>query len=141
MSANESRPLFHANGRGGLRREQARIHSGMLQPETGPEMRRWTRHKIDVRLRVSFPSSAGTEPVFGRGNNLSHGGMGAFIPCSIAVGTNVSLEVTFPYSPTEVKLEAVVRSCDGFRYGLEFVHLRTEVRDIIMKNCESAAGL
>lgn len=67
--------------------------------------------------------------------------MGAYIPCSIAVGTNVFLEVTFPYSPTEVKLDAVVRSCEGFRYGLEFLHLRTDVRDIIVKNCESAASL
>jgi len=113
----------------------------MMPSEPAAHERRWARHKIDVRLKVSFPARGETGPVFGRGNTLSQGGMGAFIPCSIAIGDRVLVEVTFPYSPTEVKLQAVVRSCEGFRYGLEFVDLRDEARQIIVKNCGAAPHL
>jgi hypothetical protein len=106
----------------------------MIQPEPGPEQRRWTRHKIDVRLKLTY----GAISAFGRGNTLSQGGMGAFIPCTIPLGTAVDLELSFPYSHAEVKIAAVVRSCEGFRYGLEFVRMPDEVRTVIIKNCDSA---
>jgi hypothetical protein len=51
------------------------------------------------------------------------------------VGTTVSLELTFPYSAKEARLEAVIRTCDGFRYGLEFMRLSDEVQAMIVKNC------
>src|SRR5215470_18360917 len=95
----------------------------MSQVEPGPEARRWPRHKIDVRLKVSFLTQGENTDAFGRANSLSRGGMGAYIPCSIPLGETVSLELTFPYTSTEARLEAVIRSCEGFRYGLEFVRL------------------
>jgi hypothetical protein len=112
----------------------------MSQAELGPEVRRWSRHKIDVRLKVLIDGAQGTV-VFGRGNILSEGGMGVYIPHSIAIGTEVAVQVTFPYSPAEVTLNAVVRNCDGFRYGLEFRDLSDSLRSIIVKNCNSAALL
>src|SRR5205807_8218010 len=98
----------------------------MHDPETGAdssrtdsdaeEVRRWNRHKIDVRLKVSAALKDGTtNSIFGRGNSLSHGGLGAYIPSSIPVGSTVDIELTFPHSSKEVKLKAVVRSCEGFR--------------------------
>ncbi len=47
----------------------------------------------------------------------------------------MSLELTFPYSAKEARLEAVIRTCDGFRYGLEFMRLSDEVQEMIVKNC------
>ncbi|HET7871990.1 MAG TPA: PilZ domain-containing protein [Terriglobales bacterium] len=113
----------------------------MNQGESGPDQRRWTRHRIDARLKVTFQSEKGPTSVFGRANILGQGGMGVFIPASIPVGANVSLEVSFPYSPAEVRLEAVVRNGEGFRYGLEFLDVREEVRNVIVKNCGAAALL
>jgi hypothetical protein len=112
----------------------------MTHPECGPEPRRWNRHKIDVRLKVSVGGPQGNV-VFGRGNILSQGGMGAYIPYSLTLGTEVFLQVTFPYSPAEVTLKAVVRNCEGFRYGLEFRDLSDDIRSLIVKSCESAALL
>lgn len=111
----------------------------MTQAEGGAHLRRWTRHRIDVRLKVAITDSAGQRTAFGRGNNLSFGGMGAYIPYAIAVGAQLVLEVTFPYSPAEVRVKAVVRSCEGFRYGLEFVDVPASVRAIIEKNCGAVA--
>src|SRR5947209_1483991 len=109
----------------------------MSQLEHGPAARRWSRHKIDVRLKVSFPNERKNESAFGRANSLSRGGIGAYIPCSIPVGTAVRLELTFPYSSTEAKLDAVIRTCEGFRYGLEFTRVPDEVQAMLVKNCGS----
>src|ERR1700745_847332 len=107
----------------------------MSQTEQGPAERRWSRHKIDVRLKVSFPHDGNNNSAFGRANSLSRGGIGAYIPCSIPVGTTVSLELTFPYSASEARLDAVIRTCEGFRYGLEFTRVSNDVQDMIVKNC------
>jgi PilZ domain len=108
----------------------------MSQVEQGPAARRWSRHKIDVRLKVSFPNEGKNESAFGRANSLSRGGIGAYIPCSIPVGTAVRLELTFPYSSTEAKLDAVIRTCEGFRYGLEFTRVTDAMQEMIVKNCD-----
>jgi len=118
----------------------------MFDPETGAgssrpdaqaaDVRRWSRHKIDVRLKVSAAMKDGSiSSVFGRGNSLSHGGLGAYIPSSIPVGATIDLELTFPHSSNEVKLKAVVRSCEGFRYGLEFIEVPDDIQRTIVKNC------
>ncbi|MGC2696592.1 MAG: PilZ domain-containing protein [Candidatus Angelobacter sp.] len=113
----------------------------MVQQESGEGLRRWTRHKIDVRLKVSFAEDGKKEAAIGRANSLSQGGIGAYIPCSIPVGTRVNLELTFPYSPSEAKLDAVIRSCEGFRYGLEFTRVPDEVQAMIVKNCNGSEQL
>jgi hypothetical protein len=110
----------------------------MSEVEQGPAARRWSRHKIDVRLKVSFRDDGDMTSAFGRANSLSHGGIGAYIPCTIPVGTTVSLELTFPYSSIEARLNAVVRTCEGFRYGLEFTRVSDAVKEMIVKNCGGA---
>lgn len=99
-------------------------------------LRRWPRYKIDVRLKVTVAEES---PAFGRANNLSYGGMGAYIPCSIPVGARILLEVNFPHEPEEIKMKAVVRNAEGFRYGLEFVDIPINVRSVIEKNCVGVA--
>jgi len=111
----------------------------MTQPGS-IDLRRWPRHKVDVRLKVSFGEGKSGQSAFGRANNLSQGGLGAYIPCAIPVGATVVLEVSFPYSPTEVKVKALVRSCEGFRYGLEFLNVPDHVRAVIVKNCDAAGA-
>ncbi len=91
-----------------------------------------------MRLKASCKQDGEAITTFGRANTLSQGGMGAYIPCSLAIGTRLLLELTFPYSSAEVRVNAVVRSCEGFRYGLEFVDLRDELRAIIVNNCNAS---
>jgi c-di-GMP-binding flagellar brake protein YcgR len=111
------------------------LGASMSQVEHAPEARRWTRHKIDVRLKVSFLNDGKDTAAFGRANSLSLGGIGAYIPCSIPVGETVSLELTFPHTSTEARLRAVIRSCEGFRYGLEFVEISNRIQEMIVQNC------
>jgi hypothetical protein len=113
----------------------------MSQLDLAPATRRWSRHKIDVRLKVSFPNNGKNDSAFGRANSLSRGGIGAYIPCAIPVGTAVRLELTFPYSSSEAKLDAVIRTCEGFRYGLEFTRVSDAMQDMIVKNCNGTEQL
>ena len=108
------------------------------QHDAGEASRRWVRYKIDVRLKVSFSNNGKPTSAFGRANSLSRGGLGAYIPVSIPVGTTVSLEMTFPYSSTETRLEAVIKSCEGFRYGLEFTRVPGDIQEVLIKNCAPA---
>lgn len=110
----------------------------MIQQDWADHLRRWPRHRIELRLKVSVTGRQADGPVFGRANNMSRGGMGAYIPHSIAIGSNVLLELSFPHAPEDVKVNAVVKSCDGFRYGLEFLQMPHEVRAIIEKSCAAA---
>jgi len=110
------------------------------QHESGAALRRWLRSTIDVPLKVSFPGDKNKGYAFGRANSLSRGGIGAYIPVSIPVGTTVCLEMTFPYSTSEARLDAVIRSCEGFRYGLEFTRVPEDVQAMLVKNC-SGTGL
>ena len=91
-----------------------------------------------MRLKVSVTGHQSEGPVFGRANNLSRGGLGAYIPYSIAVGSSVLLEMSFPHAAEDVKVNAIVRTCEGFRYGLEFLQMPYEVRSIIEKSCAAA---
>jgi hypothetical protein len=110
----------------------------MIEQEGADPLRRWSRHRIDLRLKVSVAGSQAGGPVFGRANNLSRGGLGAYIPHSIAVGSSVLLELSFPNAPDDIRVNAVVKSCEGFRYGLEFLHLPFDVRALIEKSCAEA---
>jgi len=104
----------------------------------GIDARRWSRHKIDIRLKVTLVEDGATDVVFGRGNSMSRGGMGAYIPRALPVGSRIDLELTFPYSTNEVRIKAVVRSGEGFRYGLEFIEVSSDVRETIVNSCNAA---
>ncbi len=108
---------------------------------SGAGSRRFTRHRIDVRLKVSFRDEGKPVSVFGRANVLGQGGLGAFIPYNLRIGTQVTLEISFPYSPAELKIEAIIRNSLGFRYGLEFKKMGDEALAVIIQNCNAAAVL
>ena len=112
------------------------MESAISQQQAGQSIRRWTRYKIDVRLKITFFDQGKQASAFGRANSLSRGGLGAYIPCSIPVGTTVALELRFPYSPAEARLEAIIRSCQGFRYGMEFTRVPAEVQSMLAKHCD-----
>jgi PilZ domain len=94
-----------------------------------------------MRLKVLVLENNKRTSVFGRSSSLSQGGMGAYIPCEIPLGAAVLLELIFPCSPKELRITAVVRSVEGFRYGLEFEHVSEHVRSMIVKSCEGSTLL
>lgn len=102
-------------------------------------VRRWQRHAIDVRIKVSSNRGGVRTIVYGRGSDMSEGGMSAYIALELNLGSSIDMEVTLPYAQQPLKVKAKVRSRDGLRYGLEFLSLAPPEREVILRTCKALA--
>src|SRR5579864_54639 len=90
-----------------------RIIDNMSEPT-----RRWPRVPVDMPVRVVTSKGFSTTVVEGRGTELSEGGMVLY--AGILLNPGDLLEIEFE-TPTLSKMTAVVRSRNGFCFGLEFI--------------------
>lgn len=63
--------------------------------------------------------------------------MSVFVPLDLEVGLELKLSFNMPYRSTPVQLKAVVRNRSRFRYGLEFIDLTREQREMIEAACKT----
>jgi hypothetical protein len=77
--------------------------------------RRWMRHEVDLPVRVFTRGISQAVP--GRGTELSAGGMALY--AGIELKTSQTLEVEF-VAAAHARVAGVVRSREGYRFGLEF---------------------
>lgn len=107
--------------------------------------RRWPRYRVDLRLKVALekPGSGpgGRSYTFGQGSDVSEGGMAAYIPAELNVGDVVGLEVNLPYCKEPISLRAEIRNRNGFRYGLEYVLISDEHKQLLRKTLGTLALL
>jgi c-di-GMP-binding flagellar brake protein YcgR len=103
--------------------------------------RRWERFTVDIRLKASFKRNNMPLTVFGRGSDVSQGGMAAYIPSDLPVGTSVDLELSLPYVSGEqpIRIIAAVRNRNGFRYGLEYIALSETDKARLLKSLRALA--
>ena len=80
--------------------------------------RRWDRMPVDLPVRVITSKGFSATVVEGRGTELSHGGMTLY--AGILLNPGDLLEVEFE-NPTPSRMPAIVRSKNGFCFGLEFI--------------------
>jgi hypothetical protein len=80
--------------------------------------RRWPRVPVDMPVRVVTSKGFSTTVVEGRGTELSEGGM--MLYAGILLNPGDLLEIEFE-TPTPSRMTAIVRSRDGFCFGLEFI--------------------
>jgi c-di-GMP-binding flagellar brake protein YcgR len=109
--------------------------SGTNRPNHWKGIRRFQRFRIDVRVKLSAGIGAERVTVFGRGTDVSEGGMAMYLPAEIAAGTPVEMELTFPYTAQAIKIGGKVRNADGFRYGVEFSELDSAARELVVRTC------
>jgi PilZ domain len=83
-----------------------------------PRTRRWTRLPIDMPVKVVTSKGFSSTVVEGRGTELSQGGMELY--AGIMVNPGDMLEIEFDV-PVHSRMTAIVRSRNGFCFGLEFV--------------------
>ena len=83
-----------------------------------PSTRRWHRLPVDLPVRVITSKGFSTTVVQGRGTEMSEGGMVLY--AGILVNPGDLLEVEFDF-PSHSKMTAIVRSRNGFCFGLEFI--------------------
>lgn len=102
-------------------------------------VRRWKRYPVDVRLKIVSSRGGVRTTVYGRGTDVSEGGMSAYIAMELNLGSSIEMEVTLPYAQQSLKVKARVRSRDGLRYGLEFLSLAAPEREVILRTCKALA--
>ena len=106
---------------------------------TGAHARRFPRFAIDARLQVRMFQDGEFRTCWGRSTELGQDGIGATLTGNLETGEIVSLEIPLPLSPYPLKVRAIVRYCQGLRYGFEFLTLNDNQRDIIRRVCEVLA--
>jgi hypothetical protein len=101
--------------------------------------RRFPRFVIDVRLQVKMFQDGEFRTCWGRSTEMGQDGIGATLTGSLETGEIVTLEIPLPLTPYPIKVRAIVRYCQGLRYGFEFLTLNETQRDTIRRVCEYLA--
>lgn len=105
----------------------------------GARKRRFPRFAVDARMRVRMFQDGEFRTCWGRSTELGQDGIGATLTGDLEVGEIVSLEIPLPLSPYPLKVRAIVRYRQGLRYGLEFLTLTDNQRDMLCRVCEMLA--
>jgi len=91
----------------------------MMGRMSSPEnTRRWSRLPVDIPVRVVTSKGFSTTVVEGRGTEMSEGGMVLY--AGILLNPWDLLEIEFD-TPVPSRMPAIVRSRNGFCFGLEFI--------------------
>jgi hypothetical protein len=103
---------------------------------SGPEQRRYPRHKVDIRVRVTLPKPADPAVTYGRGNELGQGGMALFVDAELQIGDMLEIELPVLGTAQPLKAKAEVRNRDGQRYGVAFIDLSPQEVQQLLQLCE-----
>jgi len=101
--------------------------------------RRYPRFVIDVRLQVKMFQDGEFRTCWGRSTEMGQDGIGATLTGTLETGEIVTLEIPLPLTPYPIKVRAIVRYCQGLRYGFEFLTLNDNQRDTIRRVCQYLA--
>lgn len=119
--------------------------SSSTSPSPGPTggkvkfARRFPRFTLDVRLQVRMFQDGEFRTCWGRSTELGQDGIGATLTGSLESGEIVTLEIPLPLTPYPIKVRAIVRYCQGLRYGFEFLTMNESQRDTMRRVCEYLA--
>jgi hypothetical protein len=102
--------------------------------------RRYPRFVLDVRLQVKMFQNGEFCSCWGRSTELGQDGIGATLTGSLSKGEIVTLEIPLPLTPYPIKVRAIVRFCQGLRYGFEFLTMSESQRDTVRRVCEYLAS-
>jgi c-di-GMP-binding flagellar brake protein YcgR len=111
------------------------------EPEPLVNRRRYPRYEIDTQLHVTILGMEQRGTMRGRSLNISESGIAGVFVTEWAVGTRVLLEFSVPVTSSPVRVEALLRSHSGYRYGFEFGDLSPDQREVISKTCRTLALL
>ena len=99
-------------------------------------LRRFERHRFDVRVQVSVFRDGHNIDLWGRTNELGFDGVGATLTGELKSGEVVSLEFPIPVAPLVMKVRAIVRYSDGLRCGFEFLVVTNHQRETMRRLAE-----
>jgi c-di-GMP-binding flagellar brake protein YcgR len=111
------------------------------EEHTSAMKRRYPRYEIDTELDVTIRGLEQRGTLRGRSLNISEAGIAGVFVTVGGIGVPVHLEFSVPVTGSSVRVEGIVRSQSGYRYGFEFVDLNSVQREVISKTCRTLALL
>ncbi len=106
--------------------------------EKGEDLRNHPRYRVDIRLKVITGIANHSRAFFGRGSDISEGGMRVFVPAELKIGEPITLELALPYSGQKIQVRGVTRNRLGFSYGVEYAPSTTlDERRVIARACKA----
>jgi hypothetical protein len=98
--------------------------------------RRFSRHRLDVRIEVSAFREGATIAFWGRTSEVGVDGVGATLTGELALGEVVWIEFPVAVPPYFVKVRGIVRYTQGLHCGFEFLALTEQQRNTLLRACE-----
>jgi len=93
--------------------------------------RRWQRHKLDLPIRLILRRDGNTTSIISaRGSEVSEGGLLVFAGTELKTGDEIAVEFTPPFSSEPIRVRAVIRNRAGYKYGVEFLSLNPEEKEL-----------
>lgn len=102
--------------------------------------RRYPRFTLDARLQVKMFQDGEFKSCWGRSTEIGQDGIGATLTGNLTTGEIVTLEIPLPLTPYPIKVRAIVRFCQGLRYGFEFLTMNESQRDTVRRVCQYLAS-
>lgn len=108
----------------------------MAAPSLAPRFdsasrRRVLRHPVNTALDLIALQSGIPNTMPGRCTDLSESGLGVVVPGELIPGQPVAIELRLPNVGLPIRARALVRYQDRLHYGLQFVGLSLEQREMI----------
>lgn len=94
-------------------------------------LRRSVRVKINVQLTIRYTVDGREVIVTGYAHNISAEGIGTLIPTNLEIDQKLELQFRLPGSDRELTLQGIVRACDEFFYGIEFLGVDAGSRRVL----------
>jgi hypothetical protein len=103
-------------------------------------LRRWPRLAVDIPVQVRVTTQGPTRVIscIGKGTDISAGGLAVNAEMDLAIGAQIGVEFTPPYTDVPVVFRCFVRNHNGNHYGVEFI---TENDEDYRKQAELQQGL
>jgi c-di-GMP-binding flagellar brake protein YcgR len=102
------------------------------------EKRRFPRYSIDVAVKVKVKTSSGISSYcYGRGGDISEGGMAINVTHELSRGKTIHLSLTLPHSERAIECDAIVRHRSQYHYGVEFQGLAEPDRELLLRACRA----
>lgn len=105
----------------------AETHDSTLQ-QWRRRARRSPRAKINMHVKVWRIVKGEKKLIPGYSRNISQDGIAVFMPADVQVDEQLELQFKLPGSSSEIKVQAIVRGCNKFQYGMEFINVDSAVK-------------
>jgi hypothetical protein len=137
--SKEKKAHAAAAGAGTSKRSAVKSAAGK-DPDKWVMRRKYPRYSLDVRLQVKMFQEGEFRTCWGRSTEIGQDGIGATLTGNLTTGEIVTLEIPLPLTTYPIKVRAIVRFCQGLRYGFEFLTMNEAQRDTVLRVCEYLAS-